>query len=571
MFSYTRFTITFLVAMLLLTCDRSEAQSVYDPAEQPSAPATDSVPLYDDLGDHHVPITTDVSTAQDYFDQGMRLYYAFNHAEAVRAFKEAQRLDVDCAMCWWGEAIAWGPNINLPMDEPSALAAYAAVHGALDRREHASTHERALIDALALRYLAKPPMERTSLDQAYSDAMAGVAARYPENQEVAVLYAESLMDLRPWDYWAEDGSPNPGIADALASLESVIAVNEKHPGACHFFIHAVEKLYPERAIECAERLAKLMPGAGHLVHMPGHIYIRVGRYLDAVEANKHAIHADETYIQDQNPAMGMYTAGYYPHNYDFMAFATMMIGNSKDSIEAAETVSRLSPAELFGAPGMDFLQHWSIRPLLVRVRFARWDELLSTAAPPESQPHARAIWHYARGCAFAARQDQEAAAAELVKLRSIASSPELDDMHMEFNRSVDLVAVAESVLAGWVDAASGNMESAADHLYEAVRLEDDLKYGEPPEWTMPTRQDLGDILLLADRYGDAERAFREDLHNFPKNGWSLHGLASSLRAQGKADEAAVVDTELEQAWANADVSVTNPGSETPARSSNQIN
>ena len=257
--------------------------------------------------------------------------------------------------------------------------------------------------------------------------------------------------------------------------------------------------------------------------------------------------------------MGMYTAGYYPHNYDFMAFATMMIGRSSDSIEAAETVSRLLPAEMFGAPGMDFLQHWSIRPLLVRVRFARWDDLLATAAPPESQPHARAIWHYARGRAFAARQDREAAAAELAKLRSIASSPELDDIQMEFNRSVDLVAVAESVLAGWVDAAAGNMESAADHLYEAVRLEDALKYGEPPEWTMPTRQDLGDILLLANRYGDAERAFREDLHHFPKNGWSLHGLAVSLRAQGKSEEAAAVDTELEQAWANADVSVMNPG------------
>ena len=563
MISYTRLAITFLVATLLLTCDRSEAQSTHDATEHRPAPAAESVPLYDDLGDHHVPITTDIAAAQNYFDQGMRLYYAFNHAEAVRAFKEAQRLDADCAMCWWGEAMAWGPNINLPMDEPSAIAAYAAVQGALARREYASKHEQLLIDALAVRYVAMPPVDRTILDQSYSDAMAGVAARYPKNQEVAVLYAESLMDLRPWDYWAEDGSPNPGIADALASLESVIAVNEKHPGACHFFIHAVEKLYPERAIECAERLANLMPGAGHLVHMPGHIYIRVGRYLDAVKANKHAIHADETYIQDQNPAMGMYTAGYYPHNYDFMAFATMMIGRSNDSIQAAEKVSRLIPAELFGTPGMDFLQHYSIRPLLVRVRFARWDELLATAAPPISQPHARAIWHYARGRAFSALQDSEAAAAELEKLRAVAASPALKDTRMEFNLSVDLLAVAESVLAGWVDASADKMDSAADHLVDAVRREDALNYGEPPEWTMPTRQDLGDILLLAGRFGDAERAFHEDLHHFPKNGWSLHGLSRSLRAQGKSEEAAAVETELEQAWANADVSVMNPGAERP--------
>jgi len=555
----TRFTIAFLVATLFFTCDRIEAQSAHDAAAHPTAPATESVPLYDDLGDHHVPITTDVADAQRYFDQGMRLYYAFNHAEAVRAFKEAQRLDENCAMCWWGEALAWGPNINLAMDEPSAIAAYAAAKGALARQEYALKHEQVLIDALAVRYVAKPRVDRVSLDQAYSDAMAGAAARYPENQEVAVLYAESLMNLRPWDYWAEDGSPNPGIAEALASLESVIAVNEKHPGACHFFIHAVEKLYPERAIECAERLANLMPGAGHLVHMPGHIYIRVGRYLDAVKANKHAIHADETYIQDQNPAMGMYTAGYYPHNYDFMAFATMMIGQSNASIQAAEKVSRLLPAELFGTPGMDFLEHYSMRPLLVRVRFARWEELLTTAAPPVSQPHAMAIWHYARGRAFSALQDTEAATAELEKLRTIAASPALQEMRLEFNLSVDVLAVAENVLAGWVDAGANKMDSAADYLYEAVRLEAALNYGEPPEWTMPALQDLGDVLLLAGRFGDAERAFREDLHHFPKNGWSLHGLARSLRAQGKSEEAAVVDTELEQTWANADVSVTDPG------------
>ena len=551
MFNYPRLSLAFLIATLLLACDQSSAESADDVSANPSATATETVPLYDDLGDHHVPIKTSVSAAQEYFDQGMRLYYAFNHAESIRAFNEAQRRDADCAMCWWGEALAWGPNINMPMDEPSGVAAYAAVQGALARREHASKYERALIDALALRYADEPPADRAFLDQAYSDAMATVAARYPEAQEVAVLYAESLLNLRPWDYWAEDGSPNPGIADALTSLESVIAVNEKHPGACHFFIHAVEKLYPERAIECAERLANLMPGAGHLVHMPGHIYIRVGRYLDAINANKHAIHADETYIQDQNPAMGMYTAGYYPHNYDFMAFATMMIGRGDDSIEAAETVSRLMPAELFGAPGMDFLQHYSVRSLLVRVRFARWDDLLATAEPPQSRFHSRALWHYARGRAFAARKDLEAASAELAQLRSIASSPELADMRMEFNPAIDLLAIAENVLAGWVDAAAGDTDSAADHLYAAVQREDTLNYGEPPEWTMPARQDLGDILILAGRHIEAERAFREDLNNFPKNVWSLHGLATALRAQGKDEEAAVVEFEAEQAWGNA--------------------
>ena len=547
-----------LVALVLNACDRQEPETVHVDSHPPAISTGDAVPLYDNLGDHHVAISTKVPAAQDYFDQGMRLYYAFNHAEAARAFKQAQQLDPDCAICWWGEAMALGPNINLPMDEPSGIAAYAAVQGALERREHAFEREQVLIDALAVRYAEQPPADRAHLDQAYSDAMAAVAAKYPQDQEVAVLYAESLMDLRPWDYWAEDGSPYPGIAEALASLESVIAVNEKHPGACHFFIHAVEKLYPERAVECAERLANLMPGAGHLVHMPGHIYIRVGRYLDAVEANKHAIHSDETYIRDQNPAMGMYTAGYYPHNYDFLAFANMMLGRGEDSIKAAETVTSLLPADLFGAPGMDFLQHWSVRPLFMRIRFARWDDILSTQAPPESQPHSVALWHYARGRALAARGDGEAAAAELEKLRQIMASGAAADLHMEFNPSPALLGVAESVLTAWVDAANGQLDTAVSHAFEAIRREDAMKYGEPPEWSVPVRQDAGDIFLVAGQYNDAEQAFRQDLERFHANGWSLHGLARAFRAQGKDEEAAAVEAQLEQAWASADVSVSNP-------------
>jgi len=454
--------------------------------------------------------------------------------------------------------MAWGPNINLPMDEPSGRAAWAALQGAEQRREHASVREQDLIDALYVRYAAEPPEDRAQLDQAYADAMAELADKYPGDPEIAVLHAESLMDLRPWDYWNEDGSPKPGIAEALASLEKVIAANEKHPGACHFFIHAVEKLYPERAVECAERLANLMPGAGHLVHMPGHIYIRVGRYADAVEANNHAIHADETYIADQNPAMGMYTAGYYPHNYDFRAFAAMMIGRSEVAISSAEKVSSLLPQELVGAPGMDFLQHWSIRPLLVRIRFSRWDELLATPAPDESMAHATAMWHYARGRAFAARQDHQAAREELEELRTLASGDAVQGVKMEFNRSADLLGVAEAVLAGWVDAAAGEMDSAVEHLREAVRRESALLYGEPPEWTVPARQDMGEVLLLAGRYEEAELAFREDLDRFRANGWSLHGLETALRAQGKEGEADEVAAKLEQAWATADVPLSSP-------------
>jgi len=540
--------------MVALLSAWGQAQAATPPQE-----AEQAVPLYDNLGDHHYAITTAVPEAQAYFDQGLRLYYAFNHSEGIRAFREAQRLDPDCAMCWWGEALAWGPNINLPMDEPAARAAYAAAQGALQRRDRANPSEQALIDAVAVRYAAEPPADRQALDHAYADAMAGVAASYPRDPEVRVLYAESLMDLRPWDYWDAEGNPKSGIPEALANLESVIAENEKHPGACHFFIHAVEAVHPERAVACAERLANLMPGAGHLVHMPGHIYIRVGRYLDAVQANEHAIHADETYIQDQHPAMGMYTAGYYPHNYDFLAFAAMMIGRSQEAISSAEKVSSLLPAEMFGAPGMDFLQHWSIRPLLVRIRFARWQDILDTPMPPASQPHSLGMWHYARGRALAATGDVEGAGAELEQLRAIAGSAAIQGHKMEYNQSPDLLGVAEKVLAGWVDAAAGRYDQAEQNLIEATAREDRLLYGEPPEWTVPTRQDLGAVLLKAERYPAAEQAFREDLRRFPGNGWSLYGLTEALRGQGRTEEAEATEAEFRQAWATADVEIPASG------------
>jgi tetratricopeptide (TPR) repeat protein len=530
-----------LSALLLVAC-----------SDEASAPVSE-VPLYGDLGDYHYEIGTNEPLAQQYFDQGLRLYYAFNHQEGIRAFREAQRLDPDCAMCWWGEALAWGPNINLPMDSASGVASYVAMEGALARRGSAREHEQFLIDALTTRYEAVPPADRRDLDRAYADAMAAATAQYPDDHEVAVLYAESLMDLRPWDYWTSDGEPQEGIAEALALLEGVVAANPRHPGACHFYIHAVEKVYPERAVPCAERLAALMPGAGHLVHMPGHIYVRVGRYLDAVTANQHAVHADETYIADQQPTMGMYTAGYYPHNYDFMAFAAMMIGRGQEAIDAAERVPTLLPAELFGAPGMDFLQHWSIRPLLFRIRFGRWDEILAEPAPPSERRHALGMWHYARGRALLATGDEAGAGAELTELRRLASEPELRTLKLEYNMSADLLGIAERVLTGWVEATGGRFAMAAEALREAARREDALLYGEPPEWSVPTRQDLGAVLLAAGRFADAGQAFREDLDKFPDNGWSLSGLAQALRAQGRGAEADAEEADFRRVWSTADV------------------
>ena len=521
-------------------------------------PASETVPLYSDLGTHGYRITTTDTLAQAYFDQGLRLYYAFNHAESIRAFREAQRLDAKCAMCWWGEALAWGPNINLPMDSASGAAAYAALQGAIARRGGASPLEQALIDALGVRYAAQPPADRAHLDQAYANAMRDVALRFPDDHEVTVLHGESLMDVRPWDYWTKSGEPQPGIAESLAGFERVMAANPNHPGACHFFIHAVEKVFPERAVPCAERLASLMPGAGHIVHMPGHIYIRVGRYLDAVEANRHAIHADETYIRDQNPASGMYTAGYYPHNYDFLAFAALMIGRGAEAVAAADKVGSLIPVEMFGTPGMNFLEHWSTRGLQVRVRFARWDELLAMPQPPEDRPHARAMSHYARGRAYAAKGQVVEARKELVQLTSIRAGPKLEGVKLEFNQSRDVLAIAEKVLTGWVESAAGRHDAAVAALRDAVRLEDALLYGEPPEWTVPARQDFGAVLLAAGKTAEAERVFREDLAKFPANGWSLHGLAQAVRRQGRTRQADSVDAQFKRVWSTADVDLTVP-------------
>jgi tetratricopeptide (TPR) repeat protein len=522
----------------------------------PQGPAaTDSVPLYDDLGDHHYAITTDVPAAQDYFDQGLRLYYAFNHAEGVRAFRQAQRLDPECAMCWWGEALAWGPNINLPMDSASGVAAYAALQGALERLDGASEKERALIRALAERYGSVPPADRAPLDSAYAGAMAVVAGEYPGDPEAAVLYAESEMDLRPWDYWTPDAKPAGGMATALSHLERVIESDEEHPGACHFFIHAVEAVHPDRAVACAERLANLMPGAGHLVHMPGHIYIRVGRYMDAVQANHHAVHADETYIQDQRPGMGMYTAGYYPHNYDFLAFAESMTGRSEAAMEAAGKLAELVPAEMLGQPGMGFLQHWVTRRYQMAIRYARWDYILEQAAPDTALEHALAMWHYARGRALAATGEVDAAEAELEALREIAEDPAQQSHRLEFNTSASVLAIAVEVLAGKMAGARGDHDGAIGHLRMAVDAEAALLYGEPPEWSVPVRHDLGAALLEAGRYAEAEAVYREDLDRFRENGWSLAGLTRAVEAQGRSEEAAGLAARRDAALQNADVEI----------------
>lgn len=511
-----------------------------------SAAGDDPVPLYDNLGTYHRPITTSEPRAQRYFDQGLRLTYAFNHAEAIRAFAEAERLDPDCAMCPWGIALAAGPNINAPMDSASGALAYAAVRRAHSKLGHAAPVEQALIRALLERYGEDPTAARAQLDSNYAARLATVATEFPDDPDVQVLLADALMNLSPWYYW-ENGRPRPGTETILASLSRALEADSTHPGACHFYIHAMEAQDPARAVPCAERLAGLMPGAGHLVHMPGHVYIRVGRYADAIAANQHAVHADETYFEGpQDTRNGLYGRGYYPHNYHFLSFAASMAGNGNLAIEAADkTVRELSADVMAMIPWVESVSGVKFGTL---VTFARWDQILAEPLPDHALRYARAMAYYARAIAQAERGRWDEAAASLGELRTLVESFPPND-----NRTALEIAV-ESV-QGEFAMRRNQPARAVNHFRKAVALEDRLTYNEPPTWYYPVRHSLGKALLAAGNPAEAERVYREDLERFPENGWSLKGLELSLRAQGRTGEADSVRARFEQAWRSADVTL----------------
>lgn len=412
-------SISFFILLLSFLAAGPAAQAA---GSDPQAAQT-GVPLYDDLGNLHHGISTRNSLAQKYFDQGLRLTYGFNHAEAIRAYTEAARLDPHCAMCYWGIALDYGPNINAPMDADSGVKAQAAVQQALALLPYANAEERGYIRAVATRYTAKPEADRTALDRAYADAMGKLAAKYPNDLDAQTLYAESLMDLSPWDYWTHDGKPHANTPIILATLESVIRRNPNHPGACHYYIHAVEAAYPEKAVPCADRLPSLMPGAGHLVHMPAHIYIRVGRWADAIKANQHAIHTDEDYIMDQHPAAGMYPMGYYPHNIHFLEFAASMAGNSAMTLDSAHKLAiKVDPGMV---TQIGLLQSMLVAPLHAEIRFGRWQAVLNEPAPPAGLHYPMGIWHYARGVAYVKQNKLDLADAELAELQKSAADPAL--------------------------------------------------------------------------------------------------------------------------------------------------
>ncbi|MBS0159467.1 MAG: hypothetical protein JSS26_12900 [Nitrospira sp.] len=507
--------------------------------------------LFDNLGTLHHEITTTSELAQKYFDQGLRLVYAFNHEEAITAFTEASRLDPDAPMPYWGVALSLGPNINSAMDAKAETRAADAIHKAAARLVMATPRERAYVEALATRYSSKKSSSRKGRDEAYAKAMRRLASEFPDDVDAAVLFAESMMVLRPWDYWRADGRPQPGTEDIVATLEAALGRDPNHPGACHYYIHAVEASPdPQRALACATRLPSLMPGAGHLVHMPAHIYMRVGRYRDASERNVHAATVDREYLL-HHPLEGNYATGYYAHNLHFLNASLAMEGRSVEAAQVArDLLGKISVDEIAKEPSLEW---YAPTLLLTMARFGQWGELIRQPPPPKELRFTTGLWHYVRGLAFAATTRFGSAEGELLNLRkSLKALARVKTTEGKLSRT--LLKVAERVLVGEMAARRGEYEAGIQALREALQLEAALPYSEPPFWFQPVRHNLGAVLLLAGRPGDAESVYREDLRLNPENGWALHGLVHSLQAQRK--DAAQEEARLRTAWAQADIALT---------------
>jgi tetratricopeptide (TPR) repeat protein len=538
-----------IAAAALAACQRGEAPP--PAAEAPQPPAASAPRLFDGLGGATHPVTTSSELAQRYFDQGLAFAYGFNHDAAVDSFREAARLDPDCAMCSWGVAFALGPNINAPMGPEAGKAAWEALQEAQRRAPKASAVEREYVDALAKRYAADPAADRAALDRAFADAMRGLHERHPDDLDAATLFAESLMDLTPWNYYTPDGKPLEHTAEAIRVLEAVLAREPRHIGANHFLIHAFEEYEPARAEAAADRLATLAPDAGHLVHMPTHVYWRVGRYDDAVALNEQAAAADVAFFAWCR-ASDVY-ATYYNHNLHFLWAAAVAQGRADLALTTARRLAANIPLD--EVPALPFLEDWWPTPIFTLARFGRWDAVLAEPRPPDALRYATAVWHYARGVALARLGRLDEANAEYAEVEKAANDPELAKLVFDpaGGTAQERLRVGQHHLRGELAVARGDLEAAAAALEEAVWVQDAMNYIEPPAWYFPVRQALGAVLLQDGRAAEAEAVYRKDLEQYPKNGWSLFGLAQSLRAQDKAQEAQWAETGFANAWAKADV------------------
>jgi tetratricopeptide (TPR) repeat protein len=546
------------ISLLLLLASFAFAQhhAAFDPVAlnaDPSTAAEPIAPALDGIGTAHLAITTKSPQAQQFFDQGLRLTYAFNHQEALRSFKEAARLDPDCAMAYWGWALVLGPNINLPMAPEVAPQAYKAVQRAVALKGSTTDKEQKLIDALAKRYSEDAAAERAPLDEAYADALHEVHHAYEDDNNIAVLFAASLMDLTPWDYWTKDGAPNTWTPEILSLLEGAIERDPKHEGALHYYIHAVESVDAKRAEPAADLLTGLTPNAGHLAHMPGHIYMQTGRYGDAFTANVNAIKADEGYVTACR-AQGIYPLAYYPHNIHFLAWAAIMQGRKAEAMAAARKVAARVPMHHVDSDIWALYQTFLAMPLYTMVRFGMWDEILAEPALDREAHFTEGIRHYARGLAYLHTGDLNKAGRELQAMDKIIDDPAAIETLVGYSNAKQLLQIARGVLNGELLAKRRDYDKAVAELDRVVRLEDTLLYNEPPDWYYPTRHTLGAILLDAGRAQEAEIVFWQDLKKNRENGYSLRGVIDAMKAQGK--DPAPVQRRFEKAWSAADMQLT---------------
>ncbi len=525
-------------------------------AAQPAATAS-TAPLLEGVTPYHPQAGTRSALAQRYFAQGMTLAWGFNPAEAARSFAAATRADPQCAACWWALAWAQGPTINADMDDAAARSVDAALVEARRHAAAAPARYRGLIAALSLRH---PGPGLPVDEEAYAAKMRSLARQFPRDAEIATLAAEAELNLHPYDWWEPDGRAKPWTGGATDLLARALALAPGHPGANHYWIHVQESsLHPERALPSAQRLATLAPGSGHLLHMPAHVYMRTGRYADASRANEASIAADRAYVA-QVDAQRAYRVGYVAHNHHFLYASAAMEGRSAAAIAAADAAwpAACGPGRSDRSTGI--LQHYAVLPLYARVRFGRWRELLTDVVPPDGpEPYPRAIWHYARGTAYAKTVRVAEARGELARLDAIAADPALATAKIKnINAAAALVRIAQLTLAADIALAEGRPADAVPLLRDATAIEDQLTYDEPHLWLAPTRHALGAALIADAKYDEAVRVYRDDLAHYPANGWSLAGLAEALRRSGRADAAAAADAQAREAWRAADA--TPPGS-----------
>lgn len=504
------------------------------------------------MGNLRYKISTSSAKAQEFFDQGLKLVYGFNHWEAIQSFREATVQDPNCAMAYWGLALAYGPNLNDVNPADREKLAFEAIQKAIARKKNATPVERDLIDAMATRYNGKSYAVRDSLNKAYADAMTVVAKKYPDDPEALTICADAIMNTMPWDYWLKDGSPKPETQEAKVILETTLKKFPQHPGAHHLYIHLVEAAQPELALPSAKFLEDALPGAGHLVHMPSHIYVRTGQYERSTMLNQRASLVDEEYLSNSTNS-GMYRWAYYPHNVDFVVYSAYMEGRSALAIQTAMKLAY--KGSLITTSNPAFAQYFTVEPLHAYIRFGKWQDILSLPNPDENYIYASLMTHYAKGLASVRTGNLFAAKQDLNKLDSLCKLDTLNQIYFSFNPAAKIVQVPVNLLRGEVLIKQNKVAEGLASLQKAVEAEEELRYNEPPDWKIPARQFLGAALFDAGKYAEAEKVFNDDLKKNPLNGWSLKGLKLTQEKLGKKTEAQATEKLVSKAFKNADVSI----------------